>query len=646
MSWYTSTRNCINSPKIKKSWSDSIAKGPQDVSRAVLDLIRKHRKTRKRTCVLAFDGFLGAQWQDTIDRVRQLLDEQGLKAEVINMSSLYRSRSWIDRFLEPYVSTGDASFGIVNTKGRRRHLMSDAKLTRFKRKIAGLKRKKLSPKSPAVVICCGTGAAIADLRPLYDFVFYFDICRQTLLERVWSNQVVPFGSSEPGPLFWKTLYYAYYPMLIKHSKYLLQRADWYVDNNDPGEPKLLPGKVYRGIISTLVTYPFKPKRMFMPGPWGGLKFRKYFDLPELSNCAWNIECSGPDQSVLIDVGIGSHLEVPFLNLYLQYPVEVVGPYIHAKYPDLFPFQVGIDDGYFDRNVPHERRAMPIHLHPDTNYVKKNFKEPLGRYEVYYIVEAYEGACTMQGFHEDADLDEFQEKLLEAEPHTDRIRPCSLGNNHKFDKEIARLVKNDIKFDWSQYVKVWPSKAGDLYLIPAGTAHGTGGNQMVLEMDTCPSISATEYSFFIYDYFRHTWDENTKRMTGKLMKLQLEHGLKQCRWNRREGLVKKRLRPKTRVIRSGRGWSEERFDSYAPMPYHIERLHFEKKIATTTHGRFVQFVCLTKGDRALIRYRQYPEKQIELEYMQCAIIPACFEDYECVNLGKSPCTVMRQRWKKG
>ena len=112
------------------------------------------------------------------------------------------------------------------------------------------------------------------------------------------------------------------------------------------------------------------------------------------------------------------------------------------------------------------------------------------------------------------------------------------------------------------------------------------------------------------------------------------------------MVKKRLRPRARVIRSGRGWSEERFDSYSPMPYHIERLNFERMIATTTHGRFVHFVCLTKGDRVRIRSRQYPQRQIELEYIQSAIIPACFGDYVCVNLGKSPCTVMRQRWKKG
>jgi len=265
--------------------------------------------------------------------------------------------------------------------------------------------------------------------------------------------------------------------------------------------------------------------------------------------------------------------------------------------------------------------MPIHLHPDTRYAKEHFHEALGRYEVYYIVEAYEGANTMQGFYEDADLEEFKRKCMESE-------------------------REGVPFDWAEYVKCWPSKAGELYLIPAGTAHGTGGNQMVLEMDTCPSIVGTEYSFFLYDYRRQTWDDSTKSFSGKLTKLQLKHGIHQCRWNRREEWVARNIRPKARVLKEGKGWSLERFDTYRPMPYHIERLHFDARIETDTRGRFFHFLCLTRGERALIRSRKHPERQIELDYIQTTVIPACFGAYECINLGRNPCTLTRQIWKRG
>ena len=71
------------------------------------------------------------------------------------------------------------------------------------------------------------------------------------------------------------------------------------------------------------------------------------------------------------------------------------------------------------------------------------------------------------------------------------------------EEWERLCResNDLQEipHWKEFVANWESNVGDLYLIPPGTTHGHGGNQMVLEMDTCPSVAATEYSFFLYDF---------------------------------------------------------------------------------------------------------------------------------------------------
>ena len=74
--------------------------------------------------------------------------------------------------------------------------------------------------------------------------------------------------------------------------------------------------------------------------------------------------------------------------------------------------------------------------------------------------------------------------------------------------------------------------------------------------------------------------------------------------------------------------------------------FEEKIESDTQGKFVHFLCLTKGNRAKIRSKKNPEIEIELEYIQSVILPACFGRYECMNIGKSPCTLTRQRWKRG
>ncbi len=619
MPWYTLIDG-VNKPHIPEELSKSVIKGNVEVCRFICDLIVRHCKEKNRTFVLALDGFLGANPEGAAGQIAKLLKGRGLRSEIVNVCTLFKGQDFINKYAKPFM-TEDPSFGVVCNKGRLKDLMDPARIIEFRQKIQKIKKAKLSKDIPSVFICYGVGAAIPDLRSLYDSIFYFDLSREFLIRRMEEKKVVPIGGTEPGDIFWKRLYYVDYPILNKHKKYVLKHMDWYVDDNENDQPKLLPGQVYDDLVSTLVKYPLRFKKVFMPGPWGGHKFRDHFNMPELANCAWNIEVSGGDSSLVVDIGIGSYFEIPFHNLYMQYPVEVVGPYCHKKYPGLFPIQVGIDDGYFPEPVSHERRAMPVHLHPDTKYAKKNFNEPLGRYEVYYIVEAYKGANTMHGFYEDADLDEFMKKVIESE-------------------------QKGITFDWSKYVKCWPSKAGELYLIPAGTAHGTGGNQMVLEMDTCPSITGTEYSFFLYDYRRPTWDDRKKSFSGKLTNLQTKHGIAQCRINRREKWVADNIRPAARVTKSGRGWSKMRFDSYNPMPYHIENLIFDKKIEVNTRGRFFHFLCLTKGEKTLIRSRKHPERQIELEYIQTTVVPACFGEYECINLGKTPCTITRQIWKRG
>jgi len=619
MPWYTLVDG-VNNPNIPKEWSNSVIKGNGEVCRFICDLIIKHFKNHNRIFVLALDGFLGTRLESVSDKVTELLSDQGLSIEKVNINTLFKSPDFIDKYVQLYV-TDDPSFGIACNKGKLKDLMDLTSIIDLRQRIQKIKKTKPSKDKPTVIICYGIGSAISNLRALYDSIFYFDLSRELLIRRMEAKEVIPLGGTEPGDIFWKQLYYVDYPILNKHKKSVFKHMNWYVDDNDANQPKLMARQVYDGVVSTLVKYPLRFKRIFMPGPWGGFKFRDHFKMPELTNCAWNIEVSGGDSSLVIDIGIDSYIEIPFHNLYMQYPVEVVGPYCHKKYPGLFPIQVGIDDGYFPEPVPHERRAMPIHLHPDTNYVKKNFNEPLGRYEVYYIVEAYEGANTMHGFYEDADLEEFKRKVIESE-------------------------KTGKPFNWEKYVKCWPSKAGELYLMPAGTAHGTGGNQMILEMDTCPSIVGTEYSFFLYDYRRHTWDDKKKSFSGKITNLQIKHGIKQCRFNRRERWVADNIRPKAKVVESGEGWNLERFDSYHPMPYHIERLNFDKKIETNTRGKFFHFLCLTKGEKALIRSKKYPERQIELKYIQTTVIPACFGEYECINLGKKSCTITRQRWKRG
>jgi len=102
-----------------------------------------------------------------------------------------------------------------------------------------------------------------ELRALYDSIFYFDITREFIIKRMAENKVVPLGGSEPRNIFWKQLYYVDYPILNRHKKYVFNYMNWYVDNNYSDKPKLMSRDVYDGIVSALVKYPLRFKRVFM-----------------------------------------------------------------------------------------------------------------------------------------------------------------------------------------------------------------------------------------------------------------------------------------------------------------------------------------------------------------------------------------------
>ena len=618
MHWYTTLRNAINRIEGSEEWANSVVVGNKAICGKLRDIvIDRHIKTKK-PCIVALDGYLGTQWGPIVEEVIGLLQEEGLDATAMDVADLYKPEEWIETLIKKY-TTDDPSYGYVCGDKLIKDLLDPSRVRAARRTMLDL--KKNAPEKLAAVFCHGIGSAIKPLRETYDQIFFFDLSRVSVMMKKFDNTLRTPCQKKPEEVFWKKLMYFYYHILDKHKKELLPVMDGYIDGNDGNELKLIPKEAYREITAALIKYPLKFRRFMQPGNWGGLKHKTYFELPELTNCAWDTAFYAPKQSCLVDIGMDCNLEIPFLNLQLQYPVDICGPYLAKKFPGLLPMIACIDDGYFPKPVHHERSNMPIHLHPDGEYVRGNFNEHVGRYETYYIVEAYENANTMLGFCEDAELEDFKQKVLDAS-------------------------EKGSKFDWTKYVKTWPSKEGDLYLIPSGTVHGTGGHQMILEMDTCPSNVGTEYSFFIYDFLRKSWDDVKKAFCANPVSLQIKHGFNQCRWYRREKWVKEHLLAKPREIRSGKGWSEEQYDTYGPMPFHIERAHFEDRIEMDTLGRFCHIVCLTKGDHVLIRSKKNPEWQTELEWIQVALVPASFGKYEFVNRGNKPCTVVRIRWKRG
>lgn len=608
MPLYEDRRNANNEIRVSEKCALSFVSGSESVAGLLLRAIGECSRSKNRGVCAAFDGWYGVEWEKTLAHIKSA-DKDNAISRYISVNGLFNDREFLKGYKQKYI-TEDPAFGYVNDKGKVEELLDEGK-------VESLRNELKNTKGNSVVY--GSGSATALLSSCIDLVVYFDKTRQPILWQMWDGKLAPFGSDAPEPDYgWKEYYYNDYHMLDHQKDYLYDRMDYWVEAIEPEALKLLPGGSYREVVTTLLKYPVKEIKIYQPGPWGAYRYRDLFDVPGLECNAWN-ELAGPELGMIVDMGGGRTCEMPMLNL-MQHQREFLGDYIADNYPRLFPMDVWLDDGYFPEEKPLERTAMPIHNHPSTDYVKNHFNEPLGRYETYYICEAYKGACTIMGYKNGADLEEWE-------------RLCRDSDNLK---EID---------NWRDFCPVWDSNIGDLYLIPPGTTHGHGGNQMVLEMDTCPSIAATEYSFFEYDFARNSWDDNKKTMTAKPMKMHLEHGFDNEKW-RRESWVKDYLLARPKVAEWTKDYKLDRYSTVPEMPFEIERFHFYTKADNDTRGKYAHIITLTIGKRAVIRSKANPEYKSEIELFQSAVVPARFGEYEIVSADGGFCEVVQLRWKKG
>lgn len=602
---YESIKNADNRIKISEQNKDSVVFGWNEGIRM---LARQCSGGAKN---IALDGWYGVDFEKIAYALETELKAMGLEVRLLDALELYKTREEIAAYNAQYV-TEDPGFGIVNAKGVIEDILEPESVAAM--------QGKLAHKSGQVTVIYGTGACVRELAPLIDVKCYVDNTHQKVQWDMWTGKLKSFGSAQATTDYdWKEYNYSDYYMLKRQKDFMYGAMDFYIENYFEDDLVVIPRAAYDEMMSTLVKYPIHEVKIFSPGPWGAYRFLDMdYGVENLANNAWN-KIGGPELRILIDFGGERSISMPMLNA-MQYGKELVGELIDKEYPGLFPLDIWLDDGYHKTPQSAERISMPMHIHPSSRYVEEHFNEPLGRYETYYIAEAYEDANTWMGFKDDADIEEWERKCEESQ----NIKPIG---------------------DWKDFIENWESREGDLYLIPPGTMHGHGGNQMVLEMDTNPSINGTEYSFFEYDFARPSWDDEVQSMTGKPLKMHLEHGfdMEKCR---RASWVDEHLRATPSVVKWTKDYFIDRYKSLPEMPYHVERIHFEKRAEYSTEGKFMHMLTLTVGSRISVRSLGNPEYGADCDKFQTLVIPAAFGDYEIINEDGGRATVVIQRWKKG
>ena len=612
MAWYASSDNCVNRVPLPRMWQDRIVNGWHCVNETLGRCLIADVDRLQRPCFLALEGYKGAHLQPALDGLREFLAAAGVEVLSFNVNEFFRPKEEIDKILRDYERPEDPSFGCVFA-GTLEDLIDPQKVREITSQWESMRGARGTRR---VVICHGVGAAVVTPRYGFDRIAYCDITREQILIRAGRNELCPVGEDIPRGFPWKRIYYVEYPMLNRHKKTLLKMIDWHIDTSSVDDPKLVPEDIYHALITELSGRPLSFKVFYMPGTFGGTEFGRRFKVPGLPNTSWDYELSVGDNHLLIDAGGSRVLELPFYNILWEQPLRILGSYSNTTYPEHFPIAIYLQDGYFAPADTRDFKSthMPHHLHPDTTYCREQFGEPLGRYETYYIVRADPGACTMHGFKDDADVDEY----IEAVKHSAETKQ---------------------EFDWRKYIHEHPGKSGELHQIPPGTVHGTGGRQIVLEIDTNPSRESTEYSLFLYDYCRPTYNYEKNDLTGRTQRLNLERGLDIMRRNRRQKFMAEKCRPEPVCLRQGEDWREVSFPMYYNMPYQINRFEFRTKIEDDTCDMF-HCLALTLGRKARVYSKRDPANEFVLEDCDNIVIPACFGEYICENLGDGICEIVK------
>lgn len=612
MSWYTAQKNRINEPRMLLSWQQGVVQGTDAAVETVATQLWKESERLNRTVIVAVDGFKAASVGKFASMLGNKLQSNGGHVELWNVTSVFFPPVELNRRVVEYSRPDDPDFGFV-FEGRIEDFVDRSLVAETVKRWSSLKEQAGRHR---FVICHGMGASSDLWSHELDRTVYLDLTREQVIRRAEAREVTPLGSDEKEGFPWRKIYYVEYPALNRHKKSVLARVDWYVDSCDDTKLLLIPAQVYHALMVELSGMPVCFKVFYMPGTFGGTELAHRFGVEGLPNTSWDYEVSVGDNHMLVDVGLGRTAEIPFYNLIMEQPLRVLGSYSHKRYPDHFPIAIYMQDGYFppgDRSE-FKRTHMPHHLHPDSSYTRQNFNEPIGRYETYYIVRADPGAVTMHGFRDDADIDEYIKKVKEA---------AGTGQ----------------EFDWHPYVYEHPSTTGELHQLPPGTVHGTGGRQMILEVDTNPSRESTEYSFYLYDYCRKSFNYTTNTLDAPPVRLQLEHSLKQMRRHRRQEFMAKNCRAAPVCIRSGTDWKEVSFPMYFNMPYQVNRLEFRSTIHDDTRDMF-HCLSLTRGTSVLVQSQQTLSQFFRLEDCDSIVVPASFGPYVCVNLTADPCEIIK------
>lgn len=589
--------NPLNRPGLKKNTIESIRRGPYQVAECLYENIKEKKQT-----VVLIDNYTTGDPIQIVKLVTSLLLKEGIPVETVDISRCYKDKDEIEEMLsenlpldrkkDPVLLFGKlfkAGYGSIFNKNKLNSL-----------------KEKLNDNT-SVVIVYGAGSLSEELISLSNITVYFDVTPKQAVLRIKKGRYINLGDKKSRPFkdIMRRCYYYDFELATGLRKKLLEDdlIDFYIASDSEDDITLVPKDAFTDICSTLVKYPFRCKPVYLEGVWGGFYMKRLRNLPEgMKNCAWIFDLIPLEVSLLIKTG-GNILEIPFFTFICKVGKSLMGKDCVETFGGYFPIRFNYDDTY------HSSGNMSIQVHPPDRYCKDNFAEQGRQDESYYIIATGHGARTFVGLKEDCDVNEFTEAVKKSEIDFTPV-------------------------DYEKYVNFIRSNPGMQFMLPSGTIHSLGRNQLILEIG---SLTVGSYTFKMYDYLRLDLD-------GIPRPIHTYHGEKVLDKSRNGKWVRENIVQEPRLIREGSGWAEYVMGEHDLLYFSLYRYEFDKIIEGNTEGVF-HVLTLVDGERVKVYAKDNPDYCYYQDYLDIVVVPASMGFYVIENLGDGPVCVHKTCLKK-
>lgn len=524
--------------------------------------------------IIAIDGPTAVDWDLTVSGLCDELATRGLAAKQFDLRECFAAWPDILALTGSAVLEDDPDFAPL----------SQASLADF---FAALPEPEAAP--GAVTVVFGPGAALVG----HDRLWYADLPKRyaeaAITAGTGRNLAQPAGT---GPGTTRRLFYLDWPILDRHRDEIAADVDLWLDTQDPQAPTWLAGDALREALADLAVRPFRTRPTFNTTTWGGhwAQQRLGFN-PDAPNTALGYELIAPESGILLGAPDGPRVEIPLQVLVALHPEQVLGEAVHAAFGTSFPIRFDYLDTVGGGN-------LSVHCHPQSDYMQRVFGWPYTQHETYYMMIGGPDRQVFLGLRQDADLEAFR---FEAE----------------------RAVHDDVPFDIERHVQTFPADQHQLFLIPAGTPHGSGEGNVVLEISATPYL----YSLRFYDWLR-------KDRAGRQRPVHVGHAFDNLNTARSGDAVVRDLVQQPRTLREGDGWREDVIGRLPEMFFEVRRLELTPGATAddATDDRF-HVINVVEGEGVLLQSAS--GHSYALAYAETLTVPAAVGAYRVRALGNGP-----------